>query len=329
MDNKIVLGFPYAGALLWLISAEEHYGKSIFEKYDGSHPYYKTLFGKRHNAIINETISLTLLFDEIYLAPSDTYYPGKDKFYEGRMYNNTELGILTNWDWNVQEWDKDLNILLNDSIIDTILSKVPRSSRRQVLWDVINQISISNTFDMAIFAIPSYLTLCKRVNNILNPAIVELKTFSSLSPLEAVNKVFELSSLKFSINKLDEFIFLKQSKGIREYGNSFRKYITELPSGNLDEIFLYESMMEAINNYEISDKISGGLSLASTVTSVISLIPFVGTVGGIVGLATDGSSRTAAAISNKNKWWLLGPEISKQLSKKRIETLYKLKKDSR
>jgi hypothetical protein len=328
MDNKIVLGFPYAGALLWLISAEEHYGKGIYDKYDGSHPYYKTLFGKRHNAIINETVSLTLLFDKIYLAPSDTYYPGRDKFYNDQMYHNKDLGLLTNWDWNVREWDKDIDILLNDPLITSILSKVPKNSRRQVLWDVINQISISNTFETAIFAIPSYLKLCQRVNKIRNPTANDLKEISSTAPQQALNKVFELSSLKFSITKLDEFIFLKQSKGVKEYSSSFRNYVTSLPSGNLDETKMLEAMMNAINNDEISSKISGGLSLASTVTGVISLIPFVGTVGGIVGLATDGSSRTATAISNKNKWWLLAPEISKQLSKKRIEILYNQKKGS-
>lgn len=326
MDSKIVLGFPYAGALLWLISAEEHYEKSINDKYEGSHPYYKTLFGKRHHSIINETVSLTLLFDKIYLAPSDTYYPGREKFFKGNMYENTELGILTNWDWNVEQWDKEVEALLVDPIVSSILSKVPKRSKRQVLWDVINQISISNNFDTAIFAIPSYLKLCQRVNKLFNPTGGELNTISSSNLTEALNITFEISSLKFSIGKLEEFTFLKQSNAVKEYGNSFRKHVTELQDGKLNEIALYEAMLHAMNNDEISDKISGGLGLTSTITSVISLIPVIGTIGGIVGLAADGSARTASAISDKNKWWLLGPEISKQLSKKRIETLYKQKK---
>jgi len=99
MTNKIVLGFPYAGAFLWLLSAEEHYNKSIKDSYDGSHPYYKTLFGKNHNSIIDETVSLTLLYDEIYLAPADTFLPDRVKYHIGDNPIKQDWGIYFNWDW--------------------------------------------------------------------------------------------------------------------------------------------------------------------------------------------------------------------------------------
>jgi hypothetical protein len=62
MNNKIVLGYPYYGAFLWLLSAEQHYNKSIKDSYSGTHSYYKILFGKNHGSIIYETVSLSLLY---------------------------------------------------------------------------------------------------------------------------------------------------------------------------------------------------------------------------------------------------------------------------
>lgn len=329
MDNRIVLGFPYAGAFLWLLSAEEHYNKAISEKYDGRHPYYKTLFGKKHNSIINETVSLTLLFDEIYLSPTDTFLPDRQKYHNDQNYHNTELGIITNWDWQVSDWDTQVDVLLQDNEVNEILKKVPKDSRQQILWETINQVHISNKFDTAIFAIPSYLRLCERVNKIINLKETSLKTISSITPLNAVNTVFDISSIQFSIQNLEEFAFLKQAKAIKEYSQSFRKYVKELPNGDLNDLDLLEAMMEAINKDEIASKISGSFGMTSTFTSLISLIPGVGTVGGLVGLVADGTSRTANAYANNNKWWLLAPEISKQLTKKRIESLYKQKKGNR
>src|SRR5947207_2189219 len=166
MENKIVLGFPYAGAFLWLLSAEQHYQKTIKEKYDGSHPYYVTLFGSKHNQIIDETVSLTLLFDEIYLAPVDTYLPDKEKYQIGEEYSNQEWGIYTSWDWirEMAHVDDQIETLLTDSKIQSYLTGVNPESRSQIVREAIAQIHISNKFDTAIFAIPLYLELCQRIH---------------------------------------------------------------------------------------------------------------------------------------------------------------------
>ena len=327
MENRIVLGFPYAGAFQWLLSAEESFNKSIKDHYDGSHPYYKTLYGKNHNLIIDETVSLTLLFDEIYLSPVDSYLPDRDKYYIGEAYSNQEWGIYTNWEWEreIEDLHRQISVLLSDAVVLQYLKKVPKVSRIQIVQEALNQIHISYKFDTAIFAIPSYLKLCERINDIINSTST-LKTQSSIIPKKAFHKVFDISSLHFTINSLEEFALLKKDTNVRNYGESFRHYIKRLPNGDLDESFLYEAMNEAINIDNIADKISGGLGLTSTITGVISLIPVVGTVTGLVGLGADVSSRIAHGQSDENKWWLLAPEISKKLSKKRIEFLYKKSK---
>jgi len=65
MNNRIVLGYPYSGAFYWLLSAEQWRQLPLKSSYTGSHPYYKTLYGKNHNKIVDETASLSILYEEI------------------------------------------------------------------------------------------------------------------------------------------------------------------------------------------------------------------------------------------------------------------------
>src|ERR1700734_1181518 len=132
MENKIVLGFPYAGAFLWLLSAEQHYKKSIKDKYDGAHPYYRWLFGKDHNLIIDETVSLTLLFDDIYIAPVDTYLPDREKYHISDTHSDQDWGIYFNWHWTeeLRRVYNYIDIILNDVVVSKILSKVPTEAKR-------------------------------------------------------------------------------------------------------------------------------------------------------------------------------------------------------
>lgn len=329
MENKIVLGFPYAGAFLWLLNAKQQYGKSIKEKYDGSHPYYKTLFGSKHHKIIDETVSLSLLFDEIYLAPVDVYLPKHEKYTNNQTYFNTDLGIKMNWDWsaftNYDEREKELNLLLKDNKILSILKKVLPEARRQIIREAIDQINISHMFDTSIFAISSYLALCNRLNEILNTT-KSLKTINSDFSTEAISTVFNISSLHFSINDLDEFTYLKQQTDLKLYAKSFRNQLQELPSGNFNELKLYEAMLKAINTESIAEKISGGIALTATINGLASFIPNAGLVTSINTLVLDAGGRIAGKVANNNKWWLIAPEISKQLTKHRLEKLYIEKK---
>jgi hypothetical protein len=322
MENKIVLGFPYAGAFLWLLSAEEYYRESIKGRYKGTHSYYVTMFGSNHNKIIDETVSLTLLFDEIYLAPVDTHLPDKAKYSTGNNYMNFDLGIYMDW-----EWDKEVRTLfdhtdffLEDPVIQNTLKRVPPGAKTQILHEALNQINISNKFNAAIFANHSYLELCQRLNAIIDPSS-SLKTQNSAIPSSAINTVYDLASLKFSIDNLDEFIMLRQAHTVKQYSHFFRNYVQELPNGTLNKSVLYKAMLHAINSDETLSKISGGFSLTSTLTSLLTLVPLVGTAVGLAGIGADLSSRIAHSRSEKSQWWLMAPEISKLLTKKRIEEL--------
>jgi hypothetical protein len=330
MENNIVLGFPYAGAFVWLLNAERQYNKSIKDKYDGSHPYYITLFGENHNLIIDQTVSLTLLFEKIYLAPVDIYLPDSEKYQSDSMYANTDLGIYTNWDWveDIKVLYNQINPLLKDIIIQDFFKNVNKESQVQIMLEAINQIHVSLQHDSPIFGIPEYIKLCQRVNQLVFSGSV-LKTQESTLPLSALSTVFDLASLIFSIKNIEEFSHLRQDKEVTNYALSFKEYIKSLPDGTANKNFLYESMLKAMNTHSIADKISGGFSLTATLSGGISFIPPAAIIGGIAGLAADGISRLAGNVSAKNKWWLFAPGIAEKLTKHRVEILYNETKGSR
>ncbi|MFQ6600610.1 hypothetical protein [Flavobacterium sp. C3NV] len=118
------------------MSAEEHYNKSIRDRYDGQHPYYIALFGSKPNESIDEIISLILLFDAIYLAPVDTYLPDREKYKNRRNLFKIATGeyiqILNRLVIN-DNIDAQVEVLLKDPFIVQHLNKVPISARRQIL----------------------------------------------------------------------------------------------------------------------------------------------------------------------------------------------------
>jgi len=321
--NKIVLGYPYSGAFYWLLSAEEWRKTNINSPYVGTHPYYEILYGKDHNKVINETASLAILYEEIYLSPADCYFPKSENFLKGGNYKNTEIGVFTDWSWRREIADlfKITDELLRDPFIASMLFEYQEISKKQILCDTLVQLHISEKFGATIIASEAYLQLANRISKYLInlPPLQNIE--ESKRVLSGINKAFQISSLKFELNSLSEFVNLRTSKPLKKYASSFRSYLRDLPNGKLDELFLMESMLDAINSEELANKISGGMGITATVTGPISLIPFAGTVAGVVGMATDAGGRVASKVAALKSWWLLAPEIAKILSKNRIEKM--------
>src|ERR1039458_6255097 len=94
--KKIVLGFPYDGALFWLLSTMGHHNQKG-QPYSGGHPYYERLYGPRHFKIAPKAASLCVLYDEVITAPADVGLPEYRSYETGDGYFNPHLGLRTNW----------------------------------------------------------------------------------------------------------------------------------------------------------------------------------------------------------------------------------------
>ena len=325
MANRIVLGYPYEGSFYWIMTAEDWRKTSIKSPYTGGHQYYKALYGSNPGRYIDETASLCILYDYIYLAPADCPLPDWKKHTQDEFYYNKELGILSDWAWyrELNDIDGSLSIILDDISVNQILQNFPEYSRKQVVRGVLVQLSIANRFDADIMGSDEYLKLCDRVRIITGSERSSTEVSIRNQLLQSLRAVFNISSLRFSLESIGDFTSLRQSRPLKRYAAAFRQCVEQLSTGTFSEHALYKEMMEAINTSEIAHQISGGLDVSATLCGAGSLIPIIGTIFGGLGLAADAGSRAVSKSEEKRKWWLLAPEIALTLTKHRIEEKYK------
>jgi hypothetical protein len=324
MPRKLVLGHPYHGALYWLASAESWRRTPLKSAPKETHPYYKTLYGRAPHAVVDETVSLCLLYEEIYLAPADCPLPDFQSKIKGGRYHHDDLGILSDWDWERDRLglDKMIKAIASDFTVQDHLKAIPPGSQEQIVRTAIVQLYIREIFGADLMASPSHMRLCDRIAQLLGMAKPGPPS-GTRQLVAGLKAAFDVSSLRFSIQNLNEFVALRQSKSLRQYGASFRNVIDALPSGEDVEYALYKAMTEAMNRSDIAGHVSGGLNITATLSGIASLIPVVGTIASAIGLGADGTSKLASRIQSQQKWWALAPEISAILTRQRIEARYK------
>lgn len=319
--NRVVLGHPYEGAFYWLMSAENWRETSIKSPYQGSHPYYKTLYGSEPHRLIDITSSMALLYDEILLAPADCPLPDWRSNYSGSRYENKDIGIVSDWEWRPKsaEFEEHFKHVVHDIEKHHILGKVPQEARVQIIEGIITQLSIAHKFKADILANVQYLQLCSRVQKITGQ-FKNARIPKSVERIPATMKAaFTLASLKFSLSGLDDFMALRLDKKIKSYSKSFRKVVEKLPDTSPGtEYELYKAMMDAIETKEVASQISGGLNISAKACSYASLIPLIGTAAGLMGISADHSAQIVEKTTDKKNWWLLAPRISETLTRARL-----------
>ena len=99
-ETKILLSHPFSGAMY-----------AFFESYiqgrdvtDVKHPYYKVLYGKKHVYYRDIAMTLSLMFDRVYLSPADATLPDKESHSEDGSYFHKDTGIGTDWSIVDNNW---------------------------------------------------------------------------------------------------------------------------------------------------------------------------------------------------------------------------------
>lgn len=328
-QDIIVLAYPHSSAYYWLLSAELN-KFSLKEKFSKSHPYFdmyggyfRTLFGKNPAKLIDEVVSLSLLYKNIYLSPCDIDMPKAHRWSLRwtMKYEDNEIGVKFDWKWRADSEDyfQEIPKLLENDLIKNTLKKIQVEDTEQFLQDCITQIYIADTFKASIIGGTDTLKILQKTNEIISIQKPYIQSGIPKLHVWGINSTFNLASLHLKIGKLDEYISLRTNETIIKYSQTFKTYLNSLPQGDLDDGYLYRAMLEAIETESLANKISGGLDISGTILNVAGLIPFVGSVTGIVGLVADASEKGSNKVAEKNSWWTLAPEISKQLTKFRIE----------
>jgi len=200
-----------------------------------------------------------------------------------------------------------------------VLPKVPPDVLPQIIRGALVQLKIAHEHKADLIGNMTYKKLCQHIQR----AIVDVRSVEIVDPSDTLKSdlqtAFSLSGLHFSLKSLDEFARLRENETLKHYAKNFRKTIRDLPLTNKRESRLLRAMLKAIHSEDIAKQISGGLDVSATAAGYISLIPIIGTIAGITSLASDHAAKIATKVGEKNRWWLLGPEISKTLTVARLE----------
>lgn len=325
MKRKVILGYPYSGAFYWLAEKEfQYFGRPRHDKYTEGHPYYKTLYGKHDQSTINNCVSLSLLFDEIYIIGADARLPGIEPEQDKDILTNPDLNLNVFWDWELMNEfklsEKDLEGHLKDDTIKRILLNLNKKVKQNILQTILIQNYVAERYDCIIIGNKNHIGLSRRMFELHNDIFkrVDIPLLDLENYINGFDRLFNIESLRFSINSFTEFAELRKNKALIDYSNNFSGYLNTAVIGeNIDELKFLQGLATIYETNSLKDRISGSLSIGATVVGALSLFAGpLGTAVGVTGLLADSSGRIAS--SSKNNWIHLAPEINKALTRQRV-----------
>lgn len=310
---KIVLSHPYSGAVWWWFESMREGRDKEFRL--PSHGYYRTLFGNPPE-YIDVALAALVIFEDIIMPAADAWYPGSN--YESPL-------LLPNIGIAIPEWGplstaqdtfrQREDSFLADPVIRSILARVPEGARRQAVVYAIVDIILAAQHQAPVFCSYGRRALIKRM--------VELTAEgAALSDRTTVNEHPNFSAdvadyvttvgLTFRTEDVPSLARVKYQERIRTYADGFQKVLTSVPGASVEE--LYEKIAAAWTSSESNQAVSGSFAAASRSFAIIGLVPGAGLVFGPASLAADATAVALEHRSERQRWYELGPEISRYQS---------------
>jgi hypothetical protein len=307
IPNKVVPAFPYEGALYWL------YAERKTDSYQGGHPYYLSLYGVNHDRIVPRASALACLFDEIVMTPADARTPNDDSLHV------TRGGEYLEWNPEVRELAGEL---LQTSIVGPLMAQAPyfpdTESRFHFLCRTIAQIIIANKNEAVLvgnsFFSQVYSSVATHMGGILNASTSNATWTLDLDLLGIVG-------LDFGSADMETFTAVRQSKDISSYAKEFREAIGKAAAGSDLKSELLKLMKTALDQESIARHASGAFETIGSMANVAGLIPLVGNLASVVGIAVDASGRASKKLETKKQWYLIGPKMREIVIKDLLEKL--------
>jgi len=311
----IILSHPFSGSL-YAFFTEQATGEKVPEKI--GHPYYQTLYGKKHSEVRDLSITQLLLYEKVFIVPADNHLPEYRGQSSSGKYENNELGLYTDWEIHHltrEEIDRQVEIDLRDQIITILLGKVPSSAKRHILRDSRLEIALANKFTCPILAGGGRSAIIKRLSEIDGQSIKPQQVDAGV--ILTTEQYIKLATLTFNPVDYELLYAYKQDKELRLYAKSLRKIIDSL--GELEdprrELLLL--MRESMEKHSLSKKISGFLDVTSILLSIAGFIPGVGPFFSGAALAATAGEK-ALDQQARRMWYEFGPRIKKITDLKEI-----------
>jgi hypothetical protein len=139
---------------------------------------------------------------------------------------------------------------------------------------------------------------------------LDTKSFAAASGvIESMAQYISVTGLTFSSDDVTRLGRLKWNDSIRAYADNFQVWLTK--SSPTHEKSLWESIAEARSDSLVAKEMSGYFKATSRTLSLMSLVPGLGTVAGVLSIATDAASEGQERRSGHLDWYQLGPEVER------------------
>lgn len=308
--SKIILGHPYSGALQGYIS-DQLGGEYSYTKSIGKHSYYTTLFGKKYKKFIDQALMLSLIYDKVYLTPSDNYWP-ESATTQSRDFH-PELGLHAEWEAYknlFSDTSGRVQNYLNDPQIQYTLStifRIPVNHQIMVLSSILYELNLSREHRCPIVCSNGRKRIIERLIEIDKPA-THPTTLSS-DKLEVIDNYMSITGLSLSPTSLENLIHMKPEPEVREYAKSYLSMLENYQAvpTNSNQLALLELSRNAIEKEKISALASGLFDWLGTLFRLVGSPP--------LSFISKGASFAANWSADNAKWYALSGEIKKAESK--------------
>lgn len=320
--RRIVLAPPYDGGYLWLLNKDVMTWHDSGGYYDGSHSYYRTLYGRDHPNIASHVASLSILYDDVFLAPADIGLPDQDSYATGSDYYNPLIGLHHNWS-EYHKMRDTLEELSEEDIqnpeITALLPVEDEWSRKFLLMRLNYQSILAQQYNAKLMCGPE-------IRRILDIKIAKAERRTKQDPiiLEDVTKIgiidkyFDFACFHFSTPHYDDLVALKQNKDVQNYADEFHNVMDGVAS-NPDPYGSFIKLMNtARERTNFARQAQGGLAASGRLCTWVGLIPIAGTVAGALGADIDLATGGSQILEKRNSWFLLGPKMSEVLIEERM-----------
>lgn len=311
--KKIILGYPYDGALFWLLTTSEHHNAKDGRPYSGGHPYYERLYGPKHIEFAPRAASLCVLYDEVIAAPADIGLPDRQSYQSNNEYFNPHLGLRTNWlDFRTaQEWLEEQ--VRRDLEIPAVVNTLPTDpwARKFFLERTNLQILLALKYDAKILAGPSFFkTLEAKFAHSVNAE--EFRAEQTEAPIkpQLLSEYFDISSFEFKKLDYDRIIALRADKTIKDYAKQFNQALDQAVDAEDPSKFFFSKMEDTLKRKDVMNQVERGFSTGGTFVTLAGLHPLVKGIAKPFGLVLKAAGAGLKAAGRRDSWMLLGQRMS-------------------
>jgi hypothetical protein len=318
MTPKTVLSFPYEGGMYYLLNQHIDWVPHAALDSDG---YYPVLFGSQAQLMKSKATALGALFEEIILVGADAFLPDRENSTTDDNYWHPDFRIRVP-NSHYAEWDEDNRALAEQLLQSPIIINEFRTryyhllkehDRLQMLCRLLLQMHAAQTYDAVVVGDANLCALHNSILKVLTATSQQQSEAFQSESLAIDSHTSSIVGLEFHCADMDAFAAVRQSKEIRIYAEQFRNAISTARSENASDLTrqLLLLMKEARETNGIANKIAGGFETGSSIIGVAGLIPFVGSVTGLVGLGTDAAARAARHAQSKREWYAIGAHMQR------------------